>query len=52
MERSELLRRVKVALRQAFGKRLQGVLLYGSGARGTAAMLDVPADESPHNRSL
>jgi predicted nucleotidyltransferase len=36
MERSELLRRVKVALRQAFGQRLRGVILYGSEVRGTA----------------
>jgi predicted nucleotidyltransferase len=36
MERSELLRRVKIALQAAFGKRLRGVLLYGSEVRGTA----------------
>jgi hypothetical protein len=36
MERSALLRRVKIALQAAFGKRLRGVLLYGSEVRGTA----------------
>ena len=36
MERSELLRRVKSILQDAFGPRLRGVILYGSEARGTA----------------
>jgi predicted nucleotidyltransferase len=36
MERSELLRRVKSLLQEAFGPRLRGVILYGSEARGTA----------------
>jgi len=36
MERSELLRRVKSILQEAFGPRLRGVILYGSEARGTA----------------
>jgi len=36
MERDELLRRVKSALEEAFPKRLRGVILYGSEARGTA----------------
>ena len=37
MERNELLRRVKSLLRTAFGERFQGVILYGSEARGEAA---------------
>jgi len=36
MEREELLKRAKAALRKAFGSRLQGVVLYGSEARGEA----------------
>ena len=36
MERSELLQRVKAALRDAFGERLKGIILYGSEARGEA----------------
>jgi uncharacterized protein len=36
MDRSELLRRVKSALQEAYGARLRGVILYGSEARGTA----------------
>ena len=36
MERSELLQRVKAALRDAFGERFQGLILYGSEARGEA----------------
>ncbi len=36
MEREELLKRAKAALRDAFGERLQGVVLYGSEARGEA----------------
>jgi predicted nucleotidyltransferase len=36
MDRSELLRRVKSALQDAYGPRLCGVILYGSEARGTA----------------
>jgi predicted nucleotidyltransferase len=36
MERSELLQRVKSALRDAFGERLKGIILYGSEARGEA----------------
>jgi len=34
MQRDELLRRVKSALEEAFPKRLRGVILYGSEARG------------------
>ena len=34
MERSELLQRVKAALRDAFGERFKGLILYGSEARG------------------
>ena len=53
MERSELLRRVKSILQDAFGPRLRGVILYGSEARGTAepdsdidllVLLDGPLD--------
>ena len=36
MSREELLRRVKEQLQQAYGDRLQGVILYGSEARGEA----------------
>jgi len=36
MQREELLRRVKSALEEAFPKRLRGVILYGSEARGEA----------------
>ena len=36
MERKEMLSRVKAALREAFGDRLHGVVLYGSEARGDA----------------
>jgi len=36
MERSELLQRVKAALRDAFGERFKGLILYGSEARGEA----------------
>jgi len=36
MERTEILRRAKAALQEAFGDRLRGVILYGSEARGTA----------------
>jgi uncharacterized protein len=36
MERTELLKQVKVRLQEAFGDRLRGVILYGSEARGTA----------------
>jgi predicted nucleotidyltransferase len=36
MQRDELLRRVKSALEEAFPKRLRGVILYGSEARGEA----------------
>ena len=37
MDRDELLKRAKAALQAAFGERLQGVVLYGSEARGDAA---------------
>jgi predicted nucleotidyltransferase len=37
MDKRELLRRAKATLQEAFGKRLRGVILYGSEARGTAA---------------
>ena len=36
MERDELLARIKAALEDAFGGRLEGVILYGSEARGEA----------------
>jgi predicted nucleotidyltransferase len=36
MDRTELLRRVKALLQEAFGPRLKGVILYGSEARGQA----------------
>jgi predicted nucleotidyltransferase len=36
MERTELLKRIKSVLQEAFGDRLRGVILYGSEARGTA----------------
>jgi predicted nucleotidyltransferase len=36
MDRSELLRRVKSLLQEAYGPRLRGVILYGSEARGAA----------------
>ena len=36
MQRDELLARIKTALEDAFGERLQGVVLYGSEARGDA----------------
>ena len=36
MKRDELLSRVKSALTETFGKRLRGVVLYGSEARGDA----------------
>ena len=37
MDRERLLERVKTSLRDTFGERLQGVVLYGSEARGQAA---------------
>ena len=36
MDREELLDRIKDCLQDAYGDRLQGVLLYGSEARGEA----------------
>ncbi|MEW6261719.1 MAG: nucleotidyltransferase domain-containing protein [Thermodesulfobacteriota bacterium] len=36
MDREAFLRRVKALLAEAFGERLQGVVLYGSEARGEA----------------
>jgi predicted nucleotidyltransferase len=36
MDRDELLNRIKNCLRDAYGDRLQGVVLYGSEARGEA----------------
>lgn len=36
VEQAELLRRAKAALREAYGDRLRGVILYGSEVRGTA----------------
>jgi predicted nucleotidyltransferase len=36
MDRNDLLKRVKSNLQDAFGKRLQRVILYGSEARGQA----------------
>jgi len=36
MNRTELLRRIKADLQDAFGERLKGVILYGSEARGNA----------------
>ena len=53
MERDELLKRMKAALAEAFGRRLRGVVLYGSEARGGAqpesdidvlVLLDGPVD--------
>ncbi|MFH1602669.1 MAG: nucleotidyltransferase domain-containing protein [Pseudomonadota bacterium] len=37
MDKRELLERVKQQLAAAFGRRLKGVILYGSEARGDAA---------------
>jgi len=37
MNNNELLNQVKSSLRTAFGDRLQGVILYGSEARGCGA---------------
>lgn len=34
MDRDELLARIKALLAEAFGRRLRGVVLYGSEARG------------------
>ena len=36
MTREELLHRIKALLQEAYGDRLQGVILYGSEARGEA----------------
>ena len=36
MDRDELIRRIKAALQDAFGDRLQGIVLYGAEARGEA----------------
>ena len=36
MNRQELLERVKSRLKDAFGERLKGIILYGSEARGEA----------------
>jgi len=36
MTREELLHRIKELLQEAYGDRLQGVILYGSEARGEA----------------
>ena len=36
MERDELLKRIRSALEDDFGERLEGVILYGSEARGEA----------------
>jgi uncharacterized protein len=61
MDRSELLRRVKSALQEAYGKRLRGVILYGSEARGTAepdsdidllVLLDGPVDYWPESHRI
>jgi uncharacterized protein len=37
MDRPTLLRRIRSSLEEAFGKRLKGIVLYGSEARGEAA---------------
>ena len=37
MDRDELQKRIKVCLRDVYGDRLRGVVLYGSYARGEAA---------------
>ena len=37
MNREQLLNRIKDCLRDAYGDRLQGIVLYGSEARGEAA---------------
>jgi predicted nucleotidyltransferase len=61
MDRSELLRRVKSALQDAFGPRLRGVILYGSEVRGTAepdsdidllVLLDGPVDYWPESHKI
>jgi len=53
MTREELLKEIKVRLTAAHGKRLRGVVLYGSEARGTAGadsdidilvLLEAPVD--------
>ena len=36
MDRNELIKSVKSSLRDVFGERLQGVILYGSEVRGQA----------------
>jgi predicted nucleotidyltransferase len=36
MDRPTLLRRIRSSLEEAFGKRLKGIVLYGSEARGEA----------------
>ncbi len=36
MKRDQLLAQIKTSLRDVFGKRLQGIVLYGSEARGEA----------------
>ncbi len=38
MDQSSLLKRVKLLLKDVFGARLQGVILYGSEARGEATV--------------
>jgi predicted nucleotidyltransferase len=60
MDKRELLRRAKATLQPAFGKRLRGVILYGSEARGTAdpdsdidllVLLEGPLDYWPESHA-
>jgi predicted nucleotidyltransferase len=57
MDREQLLRRIRLALEEAFARRLKGIVLYGSEARREAAedsdldllvLLNGPIEE-PHD---